>query len=281
MGWQRLVRIVQHRVIDADVSARAAQMSFYFFLSVFPALLILTATLDLFFDAQWLVRDTVLERLALVAPAAIVQALARVMDNLGSVPGAPLTSGILIALWAASSGMVATIRGLNQAYAIEEERPWWRRRLVGLALTLVLMTLTMLAMLLIAHGVPLAGALAQHLGFGPTFVLIWQIAQWPAIFCFVLLAFSVLYHFAPHRPHGRWQWVRPGTLLAIALWLVASLGLKFYVANFGAYNVTYGSLGTVIVVQLWFFFTSVAILVGAEINAEFESTMTHFATKRQ
>ena len=112
-------------------------------------------------------------------------------------------------------------------------------------------------------------------------MLIWQIAQWPAIFCFVLLAFSLLYHFAPHRPHARWQWVGPGTLLAIALWLVASLGLKFYVANFGDYNVTYGSLGTVIVVLLWFFFTSVAILVGAEINAEFESTMTHFATKRQ
>ena len=245
-------------------------MSFYFFLSVFPMLLILMAALGLVLDAQWLVRDSILDRLASVAPGSIVRLFTRVMDHLVGRPGAPLTWGLLIALWAASSGMVATIRGLNVAYDVEEERPWWRRRLVGLALTLVLMVFTTVAMLLLAYGVPLAEALAQHLGLGSAFVLAWQIGQWPVIFGFVLLAFDLLYYFAPNRPKACWQWVRPGTLIAIGLWLAASLALKLYVANFANYNVAYGSLGAVIVLLLWFYLTGIAILAGAEINAQLE-----------
>lgn len=109
------------------------------------------------------------------------------------------------------------------------------------------------------------------MGLGSAFVLAWQILQWPVIFGFVLLAFDLLYHFAPHRPRVRWQWLRPGTLIAIALWLAVSLGLKVYVANFANYNVAYGSLGAVIVLLLWFYLTGIAILVGAEINAQFEN----------
>lgn len=245
-------------------------MSFYFFLSVFPMLLILMAALGMFLDAQWLVRDAILDRLATVAPRSIVRVFGGVIDHLAGRAGAPLTWGLVVAMWAASSGMVATIRGLNRAYGVDEERPWWRRRLVGLVLLLALMTFTTAAMLLLAYGVPMAELLAQNMGLGPTFVLAWQIGQWPVIFGFVLLAFDLLYHFAPHRPRARWQWVRPGTLIAIALWLVASIGLKVYVANFADYNVAYGSLGAVIVLLLWFYLTGVAILVGAEINVQLE-----------
>lgn len=267
-SWARTFRAVAHRIADDQIPGRAAQMSFYFFLSVFPMLLILTAVLGLFLDAQWLVRDAVLDRLASVAPGPIVSVFSRVIDHVASHPGAPLTWGLLVTLWAASSGMVATIRGLNRAYDVEEERPWWRRRLVGLALTLVLMAFTTTAMMLLTYGVPMGVMLAQNMGLGPAFVLAWQIGQWPVIFGFVLLAFDVLYHFAPHRPHVRWQWVRPGTLIAIALWLAASLALKFYVANVVNYNVAYGSLGAVIVLLLWFYVTGIAILAGAEINAQ-------------
>ncbi len=245
-------------------------MSFYFFLSVFPMLLILMAALGMFLDAQWLVRDAILDRLATLAPRSIVRVFGGVIDHLAGRAGAPLTWGLVVAMWAASSGMVATIRGLNRAYGVDEERPWWRRRLVGLVLLLVLMAFTTAAMLLLAYGVPMAEMLAQNMGLGPAFVLAWQIVQWPVIFGFVLLAFDLLYHFAPHRPRARWQWVRPGTLIAIALWLVASIGLKVYVANFADYNVAYGSLGAVIVSLLWFYLTGVAILVGAEINVELE-----------
>jgi membrane protein len=269
-SWMNIGQAIVRRIVDDQVPGRAAQMSFYFFLSIFPALLILTALLGFFLDAQWLVRDTILDRLTWLAPNSIVRVFDRVLDHLADRSGTPLTLGVLLALWAASSGVVATIRGLNQAYDIEEERPWWKRRLVGLALMVVLLVLTTVAMLLLAYGVQLADAVAQRMGFGPVFVIAWQIGQWPVIFVFVLLAFDLLYYFGPHRPLMKWEWFRIGTFIAIALWLAASFGLKLYASNFADYNVAYGSLGAVIVLLLWLYLTAFAILAGAEINAHFE-----------
>ena len=269
-GWRGFIQAVARRMADDAITGRAAQMSFYFFLSVFPMLLILMAVLGLFLDARWLIRDAILDRLSLVVPDSMVRLFVRLLDHLAEQPGGPLTWGIIVALWAASSGMVATIRGLNLAYDVKEERSWWRRRLVGVALTLGFMLLLAVAMLLLAYGVPIAEAVAYRMGFGEAFLLAWRLAQWPVIFGFVLLAFDLLYHFAPHRPRERWQWLRPGTLIAIVLWLAASLALKFFVANFAQYNVAYGSLGAVIVLLLWFYLTGIAILAGAEINAHLE-----------
>lgn len=270
--WTAAARALARKIACDQIPGRAAQMSFYFFLSVFPALLILMAGLGLVLDAQWLVRDAVLERLATVAPQPIVVVLTRLLDHLEGRSAMPLTWGVLVALWASSSGMVATIRGLNTAYAVAEERAWWKRRLVGLALTGVLMLLTTAAMLLVAYGVAPAELYAQRRGLGPAFLLAWRIGQWPLIFGFVLLAFDLLYHFGPHRPQVRWRWLQPGTLIAITLWLAASLGLKAYAANFAGYNIAYGSLGAVIVLLLWFYLASIAILTGAEINAWLEET---------
>jgi membrane protein len=255
---------------DDQIPGRAAQMSFYFFLSVFPILLIVVAIPGLFLDVQWLVADAIISRLAAAAPPSIARLFARLVEHLTGQPGKPLTWGIIVTLWAASSGMVATIHGLNMAYAVEEERPWWRRRLVGLTLTLVFMVMITAAMVLLAYGVPLARAFANRLGFNSENLLAWRIAQWPLVFAFVLVAFHVLYYFAPSRPLGRWVWLRAGTLIAIALWFAASLGLKFYIENFASYNIAYGSLGAVIALLLWFYLTSIAILTGAEINAQRE-----------
>lgn len=270
--WTQVACTVAHRIADDQIPGRAAQMSFYFFLSVFPVLLILMVALSLFLDSQSLIRTTLLDRLALALPTGVVALFTRLLDHLAGHSRAPVTWGILVALWAASSGMVATIRGLNEASAVAEARPWWQRRLVGLALTLTMMVLLTAAMLLLAYGVPMADALAQGMGLGPSFVLAWRIAQWPLIFSFVLLAFDLLYHFAPNRPHRRWQWLRPGTLMAIGLWLAASLGLKVFAANFAHYNVAYGSVGAVIVLLLWFYLTSIAILLGATVNAQLTVT---------
>lgn len=270
--WAAAARGLPRRMLEDEVPGRAAQMSFFFFLSVFPTLLILMATLGLFLDAQWLVRETVLERLASVAPAGTVRVFTRLLDHLAGRAPAPLTWGVILALWAASSGMVATIRGLNKAYRVTEQRSWWRRRLVGLALTAVLVLLTAAAMLLLAYGVPAGEAYARRIGLGPAYVVAWQIGQWLLVVGFVLVAFNLLYHFGPHRPDARWRWLRPGTLAAIVLWLAASLGLKAYVSRFGEYNLAYGSLGAVIVLMLWFHLTSLAMLTGAEINAQLESS---------
>jgi membrane protein len=267
--WPHTVRLLARKFADDQIPGRAAQMSFYFFLSLFPTLLILVAALSRFLDAQSLVREAILARLEAIAPGSIVEVFTSVLDHLADQAGAPVTWGIVVVLWAASSGMVATIRGLNLAYDVAEERPWWKRRLVGLALTLVLMVLVGAAMLLLAYGAPLAETLARQAGFGTAFVRAWQIGQWPVIFAFVLLAFDLLYHYAPNRSHPHWQWIEPGTMIAIALWLAASLGLKFYVAHFANYRLAYGALGAVIVLLLWFYLAGIAILAGAEINAQF------------
>jgi membrane protein len=250
-----------------EIPGRAAQMSFYFFLSVFPILLILMAVLGSVLDAQALLRETITQRLSGLAPPSIVYLFTGLLDHLAARTGAPLTWGIVIALWAAASGMVATIRGLNQAYQVKEARSRWRRRLVGIALTLVLMLMLGVAMLLLSYGVPLAESLALRMDFGIAALLFWRIAQWPVIFLFALAAFSLLYNFAPNRRAEHWRWWSPGTLVAVALWLAASLGLKLYVDNIGTYNLAYGSIGGVIVLLLWFYVTSIAILIGAQLNA--------------
>ena len=265
--WAKVAWALPRKMMEDEAPGRAAQMSFYFFLSIFPTLLLLMAVLGMFLDAQWLLRETVLDRLAAVAPAPTVRVFVRLLDHLAGRAPVPMTWGAILAVWASSSGMVAAIRGLNKVYAVTEQRPWWRRRLVGLALTLVLLMLTAAAMLLLAYGVPIAHAIARGLGLRPAMVLLWEIVQWPLILGFVLAAFNLLYHFGPHRPQVRWRWFRPGSLIAVALWLLASLSLKLYADRFGEYNVAYGSLGAVIVLLLWFYLACLAILAGAEINA--------------
>lgn len=269
-GWTPIAKAVGRRIVQDALPGRAAEMSFYFFLSVFPVLLILVAGLGYFPDTRSLIREAIVGRLDLLAPAAMVQLLARLLDNLTPRSGTPLSIGIVVAVWAASSGMVATIRALNRAYAVRDEGSWWGRRAVAIALTLVFMLLTAAALNLLAYGGPLVQAAAQRAGMGPVFVVAWRIGQWPVIFGVLLVAFHVLYRFAPHRANPHTGWLQPGTLIGVALWLCASLGLKVYVANFTHYDLAYGSLGAVIVLLLWFYFTGMAVLAGAEINAQVE-----------
>ena len=242
-------------------------MSFYFFLSIFPILLILTGALGLFLDARWLVRDSLLDRIGSVAPPSVVRLLGRLLEHLTDRAAQPLGWGIGLTLWAASSGMTATIRGLNVAYGVDEERVWWKRRLVALGLTLVLMVLLAAAMLLLAYGRPMVEMLVERWGLAANWVMVGRVLQWPMLIGFLLLAFELVYQIAPHRPAERWSRVRAGTWIATVMWLAGSLAIKYYAANLAHYNVAYGSIGAVVVLLLWFYWTGIAILVGAEIDA--------------
>lgn len=273
VAWAAVARAVWRRFAADTVPGRAAEMSFYYFLCVFPILLILMAVLGLFLDAQQLLRQTALEALSNVAPDPIARLFDRLLLHLAQQPRSPLSLGILIAAWASSSGMVATIRALNAAYNIEEERPWWRRRLAGVGLTFGFMLFMLAATILLTYGSPLAEAIATHMGLGAVFVTVWRFGQWPAVVAFALVAFHLLYRFAPNRAHAPARWLQPGTLIGIGLWLAASFGLKLYIADFARYDV-YGSVGAVIVLLLWFYLTGIAVLTGAEINAELESART-------
>lgn len=258
------------RLRQAPIAEHASQMAFYFFLSAFPSLLIVMAILSQFSGAQAIMRRTFVQQLAPLMPPSIYALISELLDHMTEHPEAVFTWGVVVALWAASSGMVATIEGLNQAYAATEARSWWKRRVVGMTLTLTVMLVMTVAVMLLAMGIPLAQALAAHFGLESALLQAWHAVRWPVTVCFALLAFDLIYRFGPDRRRASWRWLPVETLTAMSLWLAASLALRFYMIRFGNYGVVYGALGGVIVMLLWFYLTAAAILIGAHVGEHIE-----------
>ena len=155
---------------------------------------------------------------------------------------------------------------LNVAYDARDRSPWWRQRLDAVALTVWFSLFTLLALVLMVFGERVGDAMAGALRVGPVFTRTWNVARWPVILLLVLLGITLVYHFAP-AVRQRWHWVTPGSAFALIGWLLASYGLRLYVSYFGNYNATYGSIGGVILLMLWLYLSSLALLVGAEIDA--------------
>ena len=178
--------------------------------------------------------------------------------------------GLALAIWSASGYVAAFMRASNSIYEVEEGRPIWKSLPTRVGTTLVLLVLLALT----AIGVVLSGGVAEQvgklLGLDSTVVDVWNIAKWPVLLVLVSLMFAILYYAAPNVKHPKFQWVSPGGVVAVVLWLLASAAFAFYVANFGSYNKTYGSLGGVIVFLTWLWISNIAVLFGAELNAELE-----------
>ena len=183
--------------------------------------------------------------------------------------GGILTFGLLVALWSSSAAMVGLIDALNRAYDIEEARPWWKVRLLAIGLTIALAAFILIAFALVLIGPTAADYVARLTGLGPVLAWAWKILQWPLIVVLVSFGTGLVHYFAPDAEQ-RWVWITPGAVLTTVLWLVASLGFKSTSANFGAYTETYGTIGGVMVLLLWFYITGLVMLFGAELNAEIE-----------
>jgi len=249
----------------------AAQLAFYFFLAVFPALLFLVSLAG-YLPIQPALAPA-LERLQGIVPSEVLMLLERhLRDVLRGGQGGLLTVGIAGALWSSSSAMTAIIYSLNRAYDIDESRPWWHTRLLAIALTLALAAFILLAFVLVVGGADLAGWAAVQIGGGDVVVAVWAAAQWPVAIALVVFALDLVYFFAPNAD-TEWVWVTPGALLATALWLATSIGFRFYVRNFSDYAAVYGAIGGVIVLLLWFYLSGFALLVGAELNAEIDRAL--------
>ena len=217
------------------------------------------------------IRGALVDYLGTVAPESASKLVDSVLQQVSEgMGGGGISFAVIVALWAASSGMAAVMTALNHAYEVEETRSWWKARLVAILLTLALMVLIGVSLILLTYGAEIAGSIAASWGFGPAFTTVWQILQWPVLIGLVLLAFNLLYLYAPNIKHWEFHWLMPGTVVGVALWLLASFGFNVYVSNFGSYNVTYGSLGTVVILLLWFYVTGIAILIGAQVNSEIE-----------
>jgi membrane protein len=183
--------------------------------------------------------------------------------------GGILTFGLVVALWSSSAAMMGLIDALNRAYDIEESRPWWKVRLLAVVLTLALAAFALAAFALVLLGPAVTAQLARLAGLGPVVAWAWTLLHWPVVLALVAAGTALVYYFAPDAEQ-EWVWVTPGSVLTTVLWVLASLGFRYYVTHFGAYTETYGAIGGVMVLLLWFYLSGVVMLLGAELNAELE-----------
>jgi membrane protein len=268
LSWKELATRTYREVLADNCVGLAAQLAYYFFLALFPALLFVVAIIS-FIPIEGLLKS-ITDMLARVAP---YEVLTLVQDQILKIAqdknGGLLTLGMIGTIWSTSSGVTAIIDTLNQAYDIQESRPWWKVRLIALGLTIALAVFIVVSFALVLVGPTMAERVAAWMYMGPVFEWTWKILQWPLVFCLIAFAIAIVYYYAPDAEQ-EWIWITPGSVFATILWVLISLGFKFYVTNFGSYNATYGTIGGVIVTMLWFYVSSLAILVGAELNAEIE-----------
>ncbi|MDI1240939.1 MAG: YihY/virulence factor BrkB family protein [bacterium] len=184
---------------------------------------------------------------------------------------AKLLLGGVAALWFGSLGVTALTESLNAMYGVRESRTWLQVRAAGVGLTIILLTVTLVALLLVVYSGTVGRSIAGSLGQEASFGAFWTIAQIPVAVVFVLIAFAIIYYYAPDVRQQRWYWITPGSLIGVALWLTASFVLSTYLRFADSYSVTYGSLAGVMVLMLWFYLTGSAILIGGKINAEIEN----------
>ncbi len=268
LPWSETVKRTIKEVGDDNCVGLAAQLAFYFLMALFPALLFLVALISYLPFNSGL--SQLLDSLGTVAPAPLMEILRGQLDAVaGGGHGSLLTLGILGAVWSSSSAMVAIIGALNRAYDVKEWRPWWKRRLLAIALTVALALFILISLTLVLVGPDAAAHVASWLRLRPVFVEVWGIARWPVMVAGVVLGVELIFHFAPSR-RARWVWVTPGSLLATTLWIVVSFGFKLYVRHFADYTATYGAIGGAITTMLWFYVSSIAILIGAELNSVIE-----------
>lgn len=273
LGWGELLkRTIRETQADNGLGL-AAQLAYYFFLALFPAILFLIA-LASFVPADDLVGRAV-TLLQGVAPRQVIEIISQQLTTIAEGQhGGLLSFGVIAAVWSSSAAMVAIISALNSAYDVEDARPWWKQRLIAILLTIGVALFLLVSLVLVIAGPELAAFVADRVGLGAVFEWTWKILQWPVVFALVATAVGLIYYFAPDVDQD-FAWITPGSLLATVLWLVGSLAFRFYVVNFGSYNETYGTIGGIMVLMLWLYLTGLVIIVGAEMNAEVEHASAH------
>lgn len=268
--WKTFGKHLWTKVNTDDVLNRAAILSFYFLLALFPLLLFLIALLGSFADTGTELRHNLLTYLRAIVPVSASDLINTTVDEISQKSsGGKLSFGLVTSLWFASSGMGAIIEGLNIAYDVKETRAWWKRTLLAIVLTIALVVLIITALALMFYGSRIAEGIASHYGFG-AFAAVWTVLRWLFVLVFVFLAFQLIYYFAPDLHEQQLRWLTPGAAVGVILWLLVSFLFGSYLNFYNTYSVVYGSLGAVIILLLWFYLTGVTILIGGEVNAIIE-----------
>jgi membrane protein len=257
---------------DDNLTDWAAALTYYGLLSLFPGLIALVSITGLVGDPKG-VTQTITEIITAIGPQSAAQTFSGPIESVASdqgTAGAAFVLGLVVALWSASGYVGAFIRASNVIYEAREGRPFWKLRPLQIAVTLTMVLLgVMLVVGLVLTG-PVVDAVAEPLGVGSAAVTLWNVAKWPVMAAVFVLMVGVLYYASPNAKIRGFRWVTPGSLVAIVVWAIASAGFALYVANFGSYDKTYGTLGGLVVLLVWLWISNVAILFGHELNAELE-----------
>jgi membrane protein len=269
LSWGALLKRTIKETIADDVLNLAAQQAYYFFFALFPAMLALIS-LASFFPVENMMNEIV-RMLGRVAPPDVIKIVTDQITKIASSnAGGLLTFAFLLTIWSSSSAVMSLTTTLNAAYDITESRPWWKVRLVAIGLTIGLAVFILVSMTLIIAGPTLAERVANAMHLGVVFKWGWLVLQWPFVFALVATAIAFVYYFAPDAEQ-EWVWITPGSVLATVLWVLVSVAFKMYLVRFDTYSVeTYGTIAGVMVLLLWFYLSGVAMLIGAELNAEIE-----------
>jgi len=257
---------------DDNLTDWAAALTYYAVLSLFPAFIALISILGLVVDPQTITR-VITDVVSQLGPASAVDTFKEPIEQIANNRSAAfwgLIIGVATALWTASGYVGAFMRASNAIYERDEGRPFYLLRPLQILVTLVLVLMAALVVLSLVATGPVAQAVGDAVGLGDTAVTAWNIAKWPVLLVVVMLMLAILYWSSPNAKHAGFRWISPGAVLAVLVWIAGSVAFAFYVANFSSYNKTYGALAGVIVFLVWMWLTNVAVLLGAELNAETE-----------
>ena len=269
-AWGGVLKRTFSEFSDDNLTDWAAALTYYGIVAMFPALIAVVSILGLVGQSA---TKPLLDNLGSFAPGPAHQILANALNGLTQSRGGAsilFVVGLAGAIWSASSYIGAFIRASNQIWDVEEGRPIWRVLPLRLLVTIVMVVLLAASAFAVVVTGPLADRVGKLFGIGGAAVTTWDIAKWPVLILVVSVMFSILYYASPNVRQRGFRWVTPGALFAVIAWIIASAAFGLYVANFGSYNKTYGSLGAIIIFLVWLWLTNVAILFGAELNAEIE-----------
>jgi membrane protein len=271
-GWWATIKRTATEFQEDNLSDWAAALTYYGLLALFPALIAMLSLIGLFGDPKS-TTDSLTEIITEIGPASAAETFAGPIESLASnqsAAGFAFVLGLGVALWSASGYVGAFMRASNVIYETPEGRAFWKLRPLQLAVTLTMIVLVaLLALGLVLTG-PVVQAIADPIGLSSTAVDVWNIAKWPVMALIFIVMVDVLYYASPNVKLRGFKWVTAGSLVAIVVWAIASAAFAFYVANFGSYDKTYGTLGGLVSLLVWFWITNLAILFGHQLNAERE-----------
>jgi membrane protein len=270
-SWKYILQKTIREFSSDQCTDIAASLTYYAVLAIFPGLLAIFSLLGVFGQGKE-ASNAVLGIVEQVAPGGAAETIRGPIEQIADSPGAgfALISGIVLAIWSASGYVGAFSRAMNRIYEIEEGRPFWKLKPAQLLVTVISIVLLVIALVILIVSGPVADAVGDALGIGAVAQTIWSIAKWPVLAFIVVLIVAILYYATPNAKQPKFRWISMGALLAIVVLVVSTLGFAFYVANFSNYDRTYGSFAGIIIFLLWLWIANLALLFGAEFDAELE-----------